>query len=163
MELKPGLGDAAKTNKWCCSGSMMGPQLEPYYSKKAPTGADISAGPDREHSFAPRRRGDFEVVGAEVKRAAPASTPHVYLAALALRELLMNDEDGWTSRPKARRHARTHADTLASQREGREIYSYVTLKVAVGMFSSMCSVSALAVNRELSGARLALAGSRCHE
>lgn len=143
----------------------MGPQLEPCYSKKVPTGADISAGPDREHSFAPRRRGDFEVVGAEVKRAAAAPTPRVYLAALALRELLMNDEDGWTSRPKARRHARTHADKHASQREGRgrEIYSYITLKVAVVMFSSMCSVSALAVNRELAGARLALAGSRCHE
>lgn len=85
---------------------MMGPQLEPCYSKKAPTGADISAGPDREHSFAPQRRGDFEVAGAEVKRAATASTPCVYLAALALRELLMNDEDGWTSQPEARRHTR---------------------------------------------------------
>lgn len=80
MELKPGLGYTAKTNKWCFSGSMMGPQSEPRYSKKAPTGADTSAGPDREHSFAPQRRGDFEVVGAEVKRAAAASTPCVYLA-----------------------------------------------------------------------------------
>lgn len=88
---------------------MMGPQLGPCYSKKAPTGADTSAGPDREHSFAPRRRGDFEVVGAEVKRAAAASTPRVCPAALAPRELLMKDEDGWTSQPKARRHGRTHA------------------------------------------------------
>lgn len=43
-ELKSGLGDTAKTNKWPSSGSTMGPQSEPYNSKKTATGADLSAG-----------------------------------------------------------------------------------------------------------------------
>lgn len=142
----------------------MGPQLEPCYSKKAPTGADISAGPDREHSFAPQRRGDFEVVGAEVKRAAAASTPCVYLAALALSELLMNDEDGWTSQPEARRHTRSQISRRAAA-EGftSTLCSKLRTRQRVGIFSSMWSVSTLAVNRELGGTRVALAGSRCHE
>lgn len=42
-ELEPGLGDTAKTNKWPSPGSMMGPQLEPHYSKMTATGANISA------------------------------------------------------------------------------------------------------------------------
>lgn len=90
---------------WLHDGASVGA----CYSKKAPTAADISAGPDRKHLFARRWRGDFEVVGAEVKRAAAASTPCVYLAALTLGELLMNDEDGWTSQPKVQRHTHTRS------------------------------------------------------
>lgn len=128
---------------------MMGPQLEPCNSKEAPTGVDISAGPDREHSFAPQGRGDFEVVGAEVKRAAAASTPCVYLAALALRELLMNDEDGWTSQPEARRH--THARKSAGGPQPRDLLVLYVQSCGrgkrVGIFSSVWSVSTLAVDQ----------------
>lgn len=65
-ELKPGLGDLAKTNKLPRSGSSTEPQTKLYNSKKTARGAMNQ--PSGQGAFICRvRRSGFEVFGSEAK------------------------------------------------------------------------------------------------
>lgn len=82
---------------------MMGPQSQPYYSKKTATVANISA---REHSSALWGEVTLKFSAARWKSSRGLNLC-VYVAELSLGELLMNDADRWTPQLKAHTHTST--------------------------------------------------------